>query len=136
MQPVHQSVPFSQHSALPRQSEVEALEFPMYPSPSNTSCSTFGSHKILYNVPSTTSNMADLPIDKEYKAYLFPLVIAMPFIVTYLITSLFSSIVFRSYRRDDKPPLAPYWVPVLGHAISFFYDTGFVGKIQGYGLRY
>ena len=36
--------------------------------------------------------MADFNYGVEYKAYLFPFFIGMPLVVTYLITSLFSSI--------------------------------------------
>lgn len=70
--------------------------------------------------------------DVEYKACLLLFSLGIPFILTYLFTSLFASTVFRSYWKITKPPLAPYSVPVLGHALSFFWDTGIVGEIQNF----
>ena len=68
--------------------------------------------------------------DVEYKACLLLFSLCIPFILTYIWTLLFASTVFRSYWISTKPPLAPYSVPVLGHALSFFGDTSVVGDIQ------
>ena len=73
--------------------------------------------------------MVDFNYDVENKAYLCPFFIGMPLVVTYLITSLFSSIWFRSCWNGKTPRLAPYWVPVLGHGLSFIWDTGFFGEV-------
>ena len=73
---------------------------------------------------------ADLAYDGEYKAYVFPLVIALPFAVAYWTSSIFSFIVFRYHRNGINPPLAPFRVPILGHGLWFFWDTGFVGEVQ------
>lgn len=74
--------------------------------------------------------MVNFACKTEDKAWLLPFLFAIPFILTYVVTSCCSSIVFRSYRKDARPPLAPYLVPVLGHALSFLWDTCIVGKIQ------
>ena len=65
----------------------------------------------------------------EYNVYLLPIALGLPFLLTYLITSLAASEAWRSKRKDSKPPLAPYWVPVLGHALEFFWDTGVVARL-------
>lgn len=61
---------------------------------------------------------------------LLPSTIGISFVLTYLLTSFLCSNVFRSYLKEKRPPRAPYWIPVLGHALSFFWDTGFVGEVQ------
>ncbi len=78
--------------------------------------------------------MASLILAAEYNVYFTPIALAMPFILTYLITSLLASETFRARTKDRKPPLAPYWTPVLGHAFMFFWDTGVVAKLTKYDL--
>ena len=65
----------------------------------------------------------------EYTVYLIPLVLGLSCVVTYLTTSLVASAAYRCKRGDEKPPLAPYWTPILGHALSFFWYTGVVAEL-------
>lgn len=77
--------------------------------------------------------MASFILAAEYCVYLVPIALGIPFLLTYLITSLLASEVVRSRRKDTEPPVAPYWIPVLGHALSFFWDTGVVATLTKYG---
>lgn len=73
--------------------------------------------------------MASFIFPTEHNAYLIPFALAFSCAVTYLTTSLIASEAFRSKRGDKKPPLAPYWTPVVGHAFSFFWNTGVVAEL-------
>lgn len=76
--------------------------------------------------------LADLFHDVEYKTYLilFALALGTLCFLTYLITCLVSSSTWRSHWKNKRPPLAPYYVPILRHALAFFWDTGVVGEVQ------
>lgn len=74
--------------------------------------------------------MAQAFHDYELKICLYLIGIGMPFVLTYLITCLFSSSAYRTYRHDKRPPLAPYWIPFLGHALAFLHSTGVVADFQ------
>ena len=125
------AVPTIRYNALEAQGYAQDSNFFIPSSPCNSSSLPYRSHRITFSILSPNSDtMVNSTRDGGYKAYLLPLVISMPIFITYLITWLFSWVFYRLYRRDSKPPLAPYRVPVLGHALSFFWDTGFVGKIQ------
>ena len=67
---------------------------------------------------------------RELNLLLYLALVALPFFVTYLLTLLGSSMVLRSLWHIRSPPLAPYSIPFVGHALSFFSDTGVVGKFQ------
>ena len=73
--------------------------------------------------------MASIITFAENHAYLIPLVLTLPCVVTYFITSLIASEVFRSKKGETKPPLVPYWTPILGHALPFFWHTGVVADL-------
>ena len=65
----------------------------------------------------------------ENHAYLILLALTLLCVATYLITSLIASEIFRSKKGETKPPLVPYWGPILGHALSFFWHTGVVADL-------
>lgn len=67
--------------------------------------------------------------NKAYPVF-FVVALGTLFICTYLITCLISSSTMRSFWNDERPPLAPYCVPFLKHALAFFWDTGVVGEVQ------
>lgn len=52
-------------------------------------------------------------------------IVAMPssLICTYLVTSLQAAVALRSKRDGRQAPIAPYWFPVIGHLISFLWDS-------------
>ncbi len=105
-----------------------APNFSIYFSTWNGNFSSYGPSRNILN--DTSKLLADLARDNEYKAYLFPLVVCMPVIVAYFISWLIPWIVSGLYHGVNQPPLAPNRVPILGHALSFFWDTGFIGKCQ------
>ena len=76
--------------------------------------------------------MTDLFGDVENKTYptLFAVALGTLFFLTYPITCLISSTTLPSFRKDEGPPLAPYCVPFLKHALAFFWDTAFIEKAQ------
>lgn len=55
--------------------------------------------------------------------------LGLPFILTYLSTTIRASKGFRSAIGDSRPPVAPYWVPFLGHGLSFFRHTAVVSRL-------
>ena len=76
--------------------------------------------------------MADFFHDVESKISPIHLVVAFGTLclLTYPITYLISSSTLRSYWKDDRPPLAPYGVPLLRHALAFFWNTSYVEDVQ------
>lgn len=68
----------------------------------------------------------------ENKAYPVLVAIALGILwsLTYTITCFASSSLLRSFRKDKRPPLAPYCVPFLKHALAFFGDTSVIGEVQ------
>lgn len=52
-------------------------------------------------------------------------ILAMPLslICTYLVTSLQSAVALRIKKDGRRAPIAPYWFPVIGHLISFLWDS-------------
>ena len=51
------------------------------------------------------------------------LTILSSFMVTYLVTLLRWNLALQDDDTSKKPPMVPYWIPLLGHAISFLWDT-------------
>ncbi|KAL8846387.1 MAG: hypothetical protein Q9221_008529, partial [Calogaya cf. arnoldii] len=78
--------------------------------------------------------MAQVVFDGELNILLYATLVAMPFFLSYFLTLLQNSKVLRSFWDTKKPPLAPYPIPFLGHALSFFYDTGVVARFQRLSL--
>jgi hypothetical protein len=49
------------------------------------------------------------------------LAIVFPFVLTYAVTSIQYFLVL--FGKGSTPPTPPYFVPILGHTISFAFDT-------------
>lgn len=75
--------------------------------------------------------MADLfyGVENRYSIF-FAAALGTLCVLTYSITCLRSSSILRSFWKDERPPLAPYHVPFLKHALAFFWDTGVVEEAQ------
>ena len=54
----------------------------------------------------------------------------LTFPITYLMTSLKSSIAIREKRLWREPPIMPYWIPYLGNLLPLLWDPSeFLSKI-------
>ena len=56
------------------------------------------------------------------RAFASILAILAPFMVTYLVMLLQWEIALKNQGKIRKPPIVPYCVPLLGHALSFLWD--------------
>ena len=68
--------------------------------------------------------------DKDTYSILSAIALGTLCILTYSIISLCCSSTLCSFWKDERPPLAPYYVPFLGHALAFLWDTGVVEEVQ------
>lgn len=66
----------------------------------------------------------------EHYIFLISLAVCLPFLITYSVTFVRGSNPYRQMVKDCRPPLAPYWTPVLGLGLSFFWNTGVVGDLS------
>ena len=48
--------------------------------------------------------------------------LCLAFVLTYLATSVKSSMAIRSTRTQKKPPIVPYWLPFFGNLFPFLWD--------------
>ena len=77
----------------------------------------------MVHVKSVTSVMDDLfysMFDRYWERgtiYLFAAF--LPLLSTYLLTYLSYRTTLRSNKQEKKPPVAPYWIPFVGHLIPF-----------------
>lgn len=76
--------------------------------------------------------VSDLLAVTKYSTMLAILVLGTPFIVSYAITWVLA-IGISGLTAKGQPPEAPYWVPILGHALTFFWDTSSMAKLTRYG---
>lgn len=57
------------------------------------------------------------------------LLLSAPFMFTYLLTSFIALKTIHSSQHGRKPPVSPYWIPGLGHSLSFLWDTANLAKL-------
>ena len=77
-----------------------------------------------------TSVMGSLDVSVMYQLVWIILNLGLPALLTYLVNTLVASEPFRRTLRDRSVPLTPYWIPVLGHGLSFFWNTAIVGELS------
>ena len=78
--------------------------------------------------------MGSLDISVMYQLTWIVLTLGLPALLTLLVNSLVASEPLRMTIKDRKKPLTPYWVPVLGHGLSFFWNTAIVGEFSKYAF--
>lgn len=60
------------------------------------------------------------------------LLLSAPFIFTYILTSFNASKAVHARQLGRKPPVSPYWIPGVGHSLSFLWDTANLAKLTKY----
>ena len=78
--------------------------------------------------------MDSLDVSVMHQLALINLTLGLPALLTLLANSLISSEPFRRTLRDRKKLFRPYWIPVLGHGLSFFWNAAVVGELSKYAL--
>ncbi|KAI9724629.1 MAG: hypothetical protein M1828_003653 [Chrysothrix sp. TS-e1954] len=66
-----------------------------------------------------------------YSSTVSPFLLLLPFILTYLSTCLQAFFSVHTTGDGKKPPVAPYWIPGLGHALPFLWRTSNVSSLTG-----
>lgn len=56
------------------------------------------------------------------RALILGLLLSIPFQICYLVTRLVFVWAFQSKATEKKPPTLPYYVPILGSALSYIAD--------------
>lgn len=57
----------------------------------------------------------------DWRATTF-VVLLSPFMITYLVTFLRSTLALRQQTDGRSPPISPYFVPIFGNLVEFLYD--------------
>ena len=60
---------------------------------------------------------------QEWSWQLMPLLLALPFLLTYFSTTLKSSTAIKNSGTAVQPPPVPYWIPLIGNLFPFAFNT-------------
>jgi len=78
-----------------------------------------------YRLPSTSLLVAGCPLWSVIAT-----IVVLPFLLTYILSSIRFMRMRRAKHGSRHPPLIPYWIPFVGHTIPFVFNTpGFMTSL-------